>query len=163
MTIQDLGDIGTFLGAIAVVVSLLYLAAEVRQNTRALAITQELAGTQIAIGHFVALATDPQFAGLYRKALAAFDSLGAEDQFRIGQFLMAVFYGFQAAHFGHLVARTADSTTWVGHRAVLESLLETPGVRAWWGRQSRLFSPAFRDYVEAMLPNAKTSAKDEHA
>jgi hypothetical protein len=161
VTIQDLGDIGTFLGAIAVVVSLLYLATQVRQNTRALALTQELTGAQIAVSHFVALAMDPQFAGLYRRALADFGCLEADEKFRVGQFLMAVFYGFQAAHFGHMVARTADSTTWVGHTAVLRSLLHTPGARAWWERHRTLFAPAFRDYVDATLLDAKASTNQD--
>ena len=163
MTVRDLGDIGTFLGAIAVVMSLVYLAKEVHQNTRALALTQELTGTQIAISHFFALAADPQFASLYRKALADFKDLGTEDQFRVGQFLMAVFYGFQAAHFGHLVARTADSSSWIGHKAVLGSLLQAPGVQYWWERQRRLFSPAFSAYVDAMLSEVRISARGTDA
>ena len=36
MTLQDLGGLGEFVGAIAVVISLIYLAAQIRQNTRAL-------------------------------------------------------------------------------------------------------------------------------
>ena len=36
MTLQDLGSLGEFIGAIAVVISLVYLAAQIRQNTRAL-------------------------------------------------------------------------------------------------------------------------------
>ena len=36
MTLQDLGGLGEFIGAVAVVVSLIYLAVQVRQNTGAL-------------------------------------------------------------------------------------------------------------------------------
>jgi len=36
MTLQDLGNLGEFVGALAVVISLLYLAFQIRQNTRAL-------------------------------------------------------------------------------------------------------------------------------
>ena len=35
MTIQDLGSIGEFVGAVATVGTLLYLAAQIRANTRA--------------------------------------------------------------------------------------------------------------------------------
>ena len=34
MTLEDLGNIGEFVAAIAVVVSLLYLAIQIRQNTK---------------------------------------------------------------------------------------------------------------------------------
>jgi len=163
VTIQVFGDIGAFIGAIAVVVSLVYLAVQVRQNTRALAVAQELTGAQIASHQFIALATDPQFASLYRMALADFERLEAEDQFRVGQFLMAVLYGLQAGHFGHFRARTADLTTWIGHRAVLGSLLQAPGVRSWWVRHRRMFSPAFGEYVDAMLSEAKTLSHNKSA
>lgn len=36
MTLQDLGGLGEFIGVVAVVVSLIYLAVQVRQNTGAL-------------------------------------------------------------------------------------------------------------------------------
>lgn len=34
MTLEDLGNLGEFLGAIGVIVTLVYLAVQVRQNTR---------------------------------------------------------------------------------------------------------------------------------
>ena len=34
MTLEDLGNLGEFVGAIGVVVSLVYLALQIRQNTR---------------------------------------------------------------------------------------------------------------------------------
>lgn len=36
MTLQDLRGLGEFIGAVAVVLSLIYLAVQVRQNSRAL-------------------------------------------------------------------------------------------------------------------------------
>ncbi len=36
MTLQDLGGLGDFIGAVAIVISLIYLAVPVRQNTGAL-------------------------------------------------------------------------------------------------------------------------------
>ena len=37
MTLQDLGNLGEFISAVAVVVSLVYVAYQIRQNTRQLA------------------------------------------------------------------------------------------------------------------------------
>ena len=34
MTLQDLGNVSQFIGGIAIVISLIYLAIQVRQNTR---------------------------------------------------------------------------------------------------------------------------------
>ena len=68
MLLDDLGNVGEFLGSIAVVVSLLYLAVQIRQNTRSvraavyqeftressqlayLLVTDELAGRAFMVG-----------------------------------------------------------------------------------------------------------------
>ena len=46
MTLQELGGLGEFIGAVAVVVSLVYLAGQIRQNTRSMDETRRLATAQ---------------------------------------------------------------------------------------------------------------------
>ncbi len=41
MTLQDLGNLGEFIGAIAVVISLVYLAAQIRQTQHSVGIRQQ--------------------------------------------------------------------------------------------------------------------------
>ena len=83
MTIQDLGSIGELVAAIATVVTLVYLAVQIRQNTK-------MIGASLAQAHRDArndttrfLATDPETARVYRHGLRDPDSLGdTPKQFR---------------------------------------------------------------------------------
>ena len=62
MTLQDLGNIGEFVGAIGVIASLVYLAIQIRQNTRTLrAATYESLAQATATSNAL-LITDPEIA-----------------------------------------------------------------------------------------------------
>ena len=50
MTLDDLGNIGEFLGAIAVVASLLYLSMQIRQNTRSVKSATAQSASQTIVG-----------------------------------------------------------------------------------------------------------------
>ena len=50
MTLEDLGNIGEFVGAVAVVVSLLYLAVQIRQNSRLLRSAASQAAASLMLG-----------------------------------------------------------------------------------------------------------------
>ena len=82
MTLQDLGDIGERVGAIGVVVSLVYLAIQIRQNTRSVrsASFQEAIRDVIAITD--ALGTDEELSRIYWKGLADFESLEQDERRR---------------------------------------------------------------------------------
>jgi hypothetical protein len=69
MTIMELGALGEFVGAIAVVVTLIYLAAQIRQNTRAMEENERLALAQTyqmradALQNMLVHAADSQYIG----------------------------------------------------------------------------------------------------
>ena len=56
MSIQDIGSIGELVGALAVIISLIYLATQIRQNTRAvrIQITQAIMESSNRIGDALA-------------------------------------------------------------------------------------------------------------
>ena len=58
MTIVELGAIGEFIGAIAVVVTLIYLAIQVRQNTNALKLNTTQSVTEELQDMYALLASD---------------------------------------------------------------------------------------------------------
>ena len=65
MTLEDLGNIGEFVGAIAVVMSLLYLAIQIRQNTKTVRTStyQSVLESSHRVNEYLA---DPQRERLYR-------------------------------------------------------------------------------------------------
>ena len=93
MTLQDLGNLGEFIGAVAVVVSLVYVAYQLRQNTRQMADhsrSLRLAAVDATTNQYSKfrdpLIRDPQVASLWLRARKDFSALSPEEQVQAGKF-----------------------------------------------------------------------------
>ena len=117
MSIIELGALGEFVGAIAVVVTLVYLAVQIRQNTRAMEEGRRLALAQTyqmradGLQNMLVHAADSEFIGPiivrlteegYPTDISALDRLSAEDRGRFRQWHIAqhthwdsMFYQYQ--------------------------------------------------------------------
>ncbi|MDH4110357.1 MAG: hypothetical protein OEW35_18905 [Gammaproteobacteria bacterium] len=111
MTITELGALGELLGALGVIATLVYLAVQVRQNTRSLEASQRLALAQTyqmrsdALQGMLVQAASSQIGGIIFKAtqagypenLAALDALSPEERSRFRQWHIA-----QQAHWDNM-------------------------------------------------------------
>ncbi len=68
MTIMELGAIGEFIGAIVVVVTLIYLAIQMRQNTNVLKLNTARSVTEELQEMFSVLASNQELAEIFVKA-----------------------------------------------------------------------------------------------
>jgi hypothetical protein len=161
MSLEDLGNIGEFVAAVAVVVSLIYLAVQIRQNTRQVDVntsTLTCSAFDQAVQCFSRF-RDPMIrnrdiAELYLKGLRDADALDEPDLFRFRQILMDLFLGFFAEY---QQAEGAPSTflkeTWEANVPLISSLLRYPGVAAWWEvtREASGFHPSFDAKLDGLL------------
>ena len=117
MTIMELGALGEFVGAIAVVVTLIYLAVQIRQNTSAMEESKRLALAQTyqmradALQEMLVEAADSQYIGPiltkltgagYPEKVASLNELTVEERGRFRQWQIAqqthwdnLFYQYQ--------------------------------------------------------------------
>ena len=115
MTLQDLGSLGEFVGALAVVMSLFYLAVQIRQNTRALHTSTYAQTAEQAWQANLAIAQDGDLARIW-SAFAAGKPLVPEDNARIdaalGNFFTAGEHTFRQYELGLLDSDTWENTVW---------------------------------------------------
>ena len=119
MTLQDLGNIGEFLGAIGVIVTLVYLARQIRLNslsTRA-NIRQAIAGQQITYGNV--RATDPVIRAALAKAGPG-DDLTPDEQLALTIHAVAGMRLFESYHAQHL-AGVFGAQDWSAMRNVIRA------------------------------------------
>jgi hypothetical protein len=87
MSLQDLGNLGEFIGAIGVVVSLIYLAAQIRHNTRAIRASAQQETTR-DVSDFLSQITDnAEVARILRIGLGEWDKLDDDDRMRFSMLL----------------------------------------------------------------------------
>jgi len=141
VTLEDFGNLGEFIGGLAVIATLVYLAVQIRQNTKLLRRSAEQTSRSDSTAAIALAAQSPENAVVYHKGLAEPDALSPEERTHFYLFMAANFYHL---HFGHTAyqdgAQSEDS--WRLQLQGLRFFVSRPGVRTWWKEQgSRLFGP----------------------
>jgi hypothetical protein len=97
MTLDQLGNIGEFVGAIAVVATLVYLARQIRHSAEATRIAAYHQATQQLWSGSIALSTDPGLAEIMAKAFEeGIDGLALPDRIRLEMTLTSLFFGAES-------------------------------------------------------------------
>ena len=153
MSLQDLGSIGEFLGALAVLVSLAYLALQIRHNTQALraSIQQE---NRKSIGEFYTLLTNPETARIWRTGLAEPANLEDNDTVSFYALLSFLFNHFETAFHRRSLLHIHDVKSDESRDVAIRGLVRTRGFEPWWQMYRRTFSREFQEHVEQVRKGA---------
>ena len=80
MTLEDLGNIGELVAAVGVIISLIYLALQIRQNSRWLRASLEQSITDSTNQTIQAAAASPQFSRVVLEGQERFEELTEDEQ-----------------------------------------------------------------------------------
>ena len=80
--LEDLGNLGDFIGGLAVVVTLLYLTLQIRQNTASVRAATVQSAAQANAELLDRFASDPELLRIYQAGTRAFESISPEDRLR---------------------------------------------------------------------------------
>jgi len=166
MSLEDLGNIGEFVAAVAVVVSLIYLAAQIRQNTQQIkqsirsvrASTFHTALNSLA-GFVVPIAQDPDLADIYQRGLRG-ESLNETEWLRFRFVISHLFSLYEHLYYQHR-AGLAESELWESRAANMAWYFAQPGWRSYWDEAGRLFGRGFREYVAKELAGTPATEDNE--
>lgn len=143
---QLLGNYGEFVGAIAVVATLAYLAIQIRQNSASVKSAAAQSVLSNVNANLQTVAETPQMARVIHKGLSDYGVLTEEERFQFISWILAWFRVVEQAHYfysrGDLDAHLFD-----GHRAHLRVVFEAESVRTWWGYRADYFSNEFQEFV----------------
>jgi len=141
MSWDAVGAIGEVVGAIAVVITLLYLAVQTRQNTRAVQHATTRGVMEDANAWRFRIVEDPEIAELFRSGLRDPDSLSPNDRYRFRMFLDALVFHWQHAVMAGESIPAANITRTLGR----------PGGQWYWSRAKDVLTPEFIAHVEELL------------
>ena len=150
MSLGDLANLGQIIGAIAVVISLFYVAYQIRQNTNAV----RSATAQSVHEHFAKwyhlLAADGDLSQIAANGLRDYALLSEQEKARFIATFMA-FLSYSQNAFLKWREGLLTSPLWMGWELLIMNLICAPGGRAFWKERSYLFGEEFRQYVETDL------------
>lgn len=149
-TIQALGSLGEFVGALAVVTSLIYLARQMIQNTTSVRAASFNSMVQNSIRLLEHAFRDSEFADFLHRAESDPDSLTPAEVVRWDAYMTAVY-----RHFGNLVYQyrvgALDQQMWESYQRTLKEHLRVPSWGNWFRANAQVFSDALCLDVERIL------------
>ena len=150
MNWEALGAIGEIVGAVAVLVTLGYLALQIRQNTQSVRSSTFQAAIRDMAENIDHLVRDPELNRIWHVGIHDLESLSTEDRHRFAAYMTSVLRRYE-----NLVYQThpgtLDPDAWEGVRANLKNTLSHPGTVVWWKRARHLFNRQLQDFVDMEL------------
>jgi len=144
---EALTAVSELTGAVAVVVTLAYVAIQIRQNTSALRSTATQAAHDQASGLYDLLATDGTLAELYTRGLTAPDALTVEETARFFSLSMGFMFRYQNWYL-QTQSDLIDNELLESWARVLRQVSGTPGFKRFWQQRGYIFAPEFTAYLE---------------
>lgn len=158
MDLQTLANIGEIIGAAAVVLSLIYVAIQIRQNTQA----QRTENYSRALDRLAAmqstLSQDDEVAVIFSKGVTDTSKLTPTERIR---FTWSIYELFGAFEFMFHASRTnaIPEEVWRRWSSAVAWWLTFPGIQTWWSARPIPFTDSFTEFVEYLLKDNPTDAE----
>ena len=143
---EAISAIGQLVGALAVVISLLYLAREIRSNAR----SARMASVGTLNRLLGQIATHPHLAEVWNRGIRDWDSLEGPDLHTFNTFMLQLFHIFKELYYQQLEGHL-DPRLWHEVETPMRDMINRfPGIQAWWRSTSNWFSQEFVNYVNQL-------------
>ena len=158
MNWDAIGAIGEIVGAIAVVVSLVYVAYQVRQNTAALKVStlQDLIANQTSAQNVVA--SSPQVAELWQRADDAYDELTPAEHKQFMMFIISMLNVLVSARSNYEAGLQSEEVWkgWIrGYALVIKS---SPGWQREWANLREVYVPLIGNVVDEIMSESEAGS-----
>lgn len=147
MNWEAIGAIGEVVGAVAVLVTLGYLALQIRQNTAALRSTATQGAHDQAAGVYRTLSADPELAMIFVRGTENPDELSDAEMARYFSFLQSTMF-YAQNWYSQTHDRLMDGELLSSWTRVVTDLSKKPGFQRFWESRRYIYSPAFQAYLE---------------
>lgn len=148
MTIQDWGAVGELVGGVAVLITLIYLALQLRRTARVAHRQIYSEGAEVMSNFSLKLAQNPELHSMYRRALREPDKLNSE-QLLQGRAVIESYFSLMEGYYLHNVeyGEKLAQDRW---SRVLRRVLSMPGGSAYWAENEWKFHAEFVRYIDAL-------------
>ncbi|MDH3788052.1 MAG: hypothetical protein OES53_05760 [Xanthomonadales bacterium] len=150
LKLSEMASIAEIFGAIAVIISLIYVGMQVNDSARAVR-SASVNDANIAVqSWYQEVGSDQQTSEIFYRALTSKEALSDAEEFQFMMMFHGVFLSFQNSY---LLAK--EGTIDVELREALTQAIlgvkDTPGMRRYWRQRKSFLHAAFADYVDQLL------------
>ena len=138
------------IGAIAIVVSLIFVGLQLKESTRATKSATASEANAMTAAWYSGLGNSEDSSSLFYHFLTDFDSLSQEEKFRVVMILHSALLSFQNSYYlaeeGTLDPRIRNTVT-----EAIVVIKDSAGWAYYWENRRPLFFPEFQDYVDELM------------
>lgn len=157
MTLNELGSLGEFVGAIGVVVTLVYLALQIRHNTRAMrsSMHQDMNESTLRIAE--SMSDNGELVRIVIKAEADYENMTAEERYRFEAYAERIFGNFESVYYSYRNSMVEEDL-WEAWKTSYLSDISRDSVRRFWQEER---PPHLLEFMEFVDNYYRTSAKPD--
>ena len=154
MNWSEFAAIAEAVASLAVVISLIYLAIQVRLQAKENQMSVVNSLTQQWGEALRTFATHKDLYEIWIRGLADFESLSAEERGRFSAIVVNLTQIFESLHLHHRAGKV-DAGLWAGFDNRLRDVFATPGVQQWWALRKHWHTPRFQEYVDRAIASSE--------
>ena len=157
MSIEYWAAIAEIVGAVAVIITLIYLSIQVKHNTKAMQ-GQAISDVTRNVHEQVNMVLQGQDVAATLKKFASEKALDPDDAILIDFLLTAVFVARQNEYF-QWKQGLLDESVFRSLHHVINTLLESPNGQFWWQHEGRrLVAPEFVEFVDEIVKSSSSES-----
>jgi len=148
-SLDSAAKIAEVIGAIAVVVGLIFVGSEIRGNT----VAQQFSATQVLVREYNAAITsinDEEFICIYISGASDFNALSQNEKIRFSIQMQPIFRTFEQLHYSALRG-TIDLNIHSGFQRQLGSLMQLQGNQQYWAVRRDWFGNEFQEHMDSII------------
>ena len=149
LSLDSSSKIAEVVSAVAVIIGLLFVGLELRENT----IAQQFSATQTLVSEYnsaISAINDREFVCIFIQAGNDFRSLSQSDKIRFSILMQPVFRTFEQLHYSN-VKGTIDTKVYSGFQRQFRSMMQLPGNRQYWAARRDWFGDDFQRYMDKII------------
>lgn len=143
---EIIGATGEWVGAIAVIATLFYLAAQIRQNTNSIRGQTEMDYAKEAVAWVARVSTDPELQMIWQKYISG-EPLDEAERSRYMWFNIEWFYLCEGIFRQHRRGLLDDGVWETLVDSLVTFLTQDKIIRTWWDSEAAIISPDYRAAV----------------
>jgi len=152
MDLETAARIGEVIGAVVVVISLLYLGVQIRQNTNRI----KTSSTADAIAAFwewnYHQVIDSTIRQLFIKGAKGLENLSDDERAQFWPYMFTFYKTAELMHY-QFINGAMDEGIWAGWERLFSAYSMAPGFLQFYEIRRQIFSPKFQQWMEKQDPN----------
>ncbi len=155
MPLDQLANIAEISAVALVIVSLIYVGIQIKQNTKATEISTSHAFVDTFSKTVLEICREKEFTDIYWRGLGGLSNLQGSEVAAFGAWTISACRAWELFYY-QWQAHVFDDRLWVGWKAQFCDLFGYPGIQEIWSLRSHQFDVEFREFVDQQIVGAES-------